>query len=436
MDKKQIEITGADPEEVLHKTLPSKDIYYYTDGEKGFKVLSREVFKKKRIVAHYPYNRKSGENKYQFIECIEYHEMPETLPRGFLKTWANGYGFTRELSPIIYFLEEKCPIISKIIVSSKLKSEFFPSQNKIVFNASDLNKAFDRISPLLKRQRQEVGILASDILHTIFPKDFEVLNKKYIGGSLGNFIEDSKLENEKLSDYDIDKINQLMQNLPNSSISHEKVIATKEAIDKVFIETILQDFKNLLQQKTETPTLEKKWQAFFKENGWIFSQLFSYPMVIFQDQAYVGGKSFENKGGKYADFIYRSEFSKNLAIIEIKTHKTKLLEGRPYRGKDVFAISRELSGAINQVLDQRHTLQKDFYNVMKGVDIDSFNSKCVIVAGTVSNLKKQQLKSFELFRNCNKDVEIIGFDELNSKIETILKLFSTNKLILQGNPKS
>src|SRR3989338_2176100 len=425
MNKNKIKITGADPEETLHKSLATKDVYFYTDGENGFELLSREIFKKKKIVLHYPYNRKTGENKYKFIQCIEYHKMPETLPRGFLKTWENGYGFTRELSPLIYFLEEKCPIISNIIVSSKLASEFFPNRNKIVFNASDLDKAYNRISPLLKRHRQEINILASDILHSIFPKKFEIEDKKYVTGSLGNYIEENRLTNEKLSDYDIDKITQLIQTLPNSNVSHEKVIATKEAIDKVFIETILENFNALIEQKTETETLEKKWQAFFKENGWIFSQLFSYPMVIFKNQAYVGGKSFENKGGKYADFIYKSEFSKNLAIIEIKTHKSKLLEGRPYRGKDVFSISRGLSGAINQVLDRRHTLQKDFYSVMNGEDIESFNSKCIVVAGNVSGLKKPQLKSFELFRNSNKDVEIVGFDELRRKIEIILKLFST-----------
>jgi len=42
-----------------------------------------------------------------------------------------------------------------------------------------------------------------------------------------------------------------------------------------------------LQQKTDTKTLEKKWQSFFKIHNRIFSQILALPVVFFEDEAYV-----------------------------------------------------------------------------------------------------------------------------------------------------
>ncbi len=155
--------------------------------------------------------------------------------------------------------------------------------------------------------------------------------------------------------------------------------------------------------------------------------MFASPMVFFADKAYLGGKDLNNKKGKVADFIYKNHFSRSMVIIEIKTHKTPLIINTPYRKPDVFSISKDLSGAINQVLDQKDTLQKDYNGVTKGAEVDSFNPTCIVLAGQISNLKKEHFKSFELFRNNSKDVNIVTYDELLKRIETILQIFMNKK---------
>jgi hypothetical protein len=204
-------------------------------------------------------------------------------------------------------------------------------------------------------------------------------------------------------------------------------VTTKEIIDKVYIESVLEEFKELKDQKTLTGKLEERWQDFFKTNGWIFSQFFAYPAVLFKDKAYVGGKTVENINGKIADFLYKNEFSGGVAIIEIKTHKTELMENSAYRGKDVFGISEELGGAINQVLDQRDNLQKEFNALNKEDSFQSFNPECFVVIGNISDLKKEQIKSFELFRGNSRSVNIITFDELYRRINNLLEIFKKNK---------
>ena len=96
---------------------------------------------------------------------------------------------------------------------------------------------------------------------------------------------------------------------------------------------------------------------------------------------------------------------------------------RPYRKPDVFSTSKELTGAINQILDQKDTLQKDYHSVTKSSGVESFNPICIVLAGQISSLGKNHIKSFELFRNNSKDAVIVTYDELLKRIETILEIF-------------
>jgi len=115
--------------------------------------------------------------------------------------------------------------------------------------------------------------------------------------------------------------------------------------------------------------------------------------------------------------------------LEIKTHKTKLVENSPYRGEDVFSATKDLTGCIAQVLNQRDNFQKEFYQtkVKSKGSFETFNSKCVVLIGNLKDLDENQKYSFELFRSNSRDVEIITFDELQSKIESLQKIMKRKK---------
>jgi hypothetical protein len=173
---------------------------------------------------------------------------------------------------------------------------------------------------------------------------------------------------------------------------------------------------------------EEFWQKYFKANPWIISQVFSYSTVLFQDKAYVGGKRIDDKGGNIIDFIYQNDLTKNTALVEIKTPAKKLVSGL-YRGQaknSIYSITNELTGAINQILNYKEELQKQYFNLAKNSEreFDVFNPKSIVIIGSVEleKLKNGKLKSFELFRHSNKDVEIITYDELFSKIKILLSL--------------
>jgi hypothetical protein len=140
-------------------------------------------------------------------------------------------------------------------------------------------------------------------------------------------------------------------------------------------------------------------------------------------QVSVGGRKFSGSGDKISDFAVKAAASGNLALIEIKVPETPLLETRAYRS-DLYAPAREISGAVNQVLDQRYQLQKSI-TVLKDTsgiwEVESYAVQGLVIAGRTPT-GRAQLKSFELFRNGLKSVMVITFDELLSKLEQLLEV--------------
>lgn len=171
---------------------------------------------------------------------------------------------------------------------------------------------------------------------------------------------------------------------------------------------------------------EEFWQTtVFKENQWILAQIFSSPCTIFSEKAYVGGKNLDNKGGNICDYIYQNRLSQNVALIEIKTPCADII-GKRYRG--TFSLSNELSGSVNQVLNYKDKLTKDYYSICRSspTSFEVFNPKCVVVIGKMSSLLEPgQIGTFENFRNSMSNVTIITFDELHRRIMDLIEILSS-----------
>lgn len=154
---------------------------------------------------------------------------------------------------------------------------------------------------------------------------------------------------------------------------------------------------------------EEFWQQkVFNENQWVLAQIFSCPCTIYAQKAFVGGKSLDNKGGNVCDFIYRNKMTQNVALIEIKTPCTEIV-GKPYR--ETYSMSLDMSGAVNQVLNYRDELQKNFSTLTRDLEeadtVRAFSPKCVVVIGKISTLNAKQQKAFELYRNSFNNLTII-----------------------------
>ena len=187
-------------------------------------------------------------------------------------------------------------------------------------------------------------------------------------------------------------------------------------------------------EKNEDNASEEFWQKLFIKTPLVLSQTFSFPAILFnfdKDKAYVGGKGVDNRGGNVVDFLLKNQLSDNTALIEIKTPQTKLL-GSEYR-QGVYKIAGDLSGAIVQVMNYRHSLMKNYTTLFSeevsrgGEGFYTFNPQCVVIVGNlkneIDNIGKKQ--SFELFRSSLKDVQIVTYDELFQKVKLLTDLLES-----------
>jgi hypothetical protein len=192
----------------------------------------------------------------------------------------------------------------------------------------------------------------------------------------------------------------------------------------------LSNLKSVLSiwQDNQENDKEEFWHEVLAQNSFIFAQLFSFPVILLQDKAYVGGKSINNTGGNIIDFLFINNLTRNVALVEIKTPVTKLL-GSKYRG-DIYNISNELSGSVIQVNNYKNSLLQDYSNLID-LEEDRFNAfdpKSIVIIGNIRSelTEKRQRKSFELFRMGLKDVQVITYDELFAKVEFLVNLLEGN----------
>lgn len=402
--------------------LKTKAIYnvYFNGKDTGF--VAKEVFTK-GTTRWYPFFIK-GEKAFPKYSKLKYistsnRRIPST---GFSINPTKGFGFTKSQGVNAFFKRLEKEVFNIKAIKFAKKSEIIKS-GTVNISFKDFDKIRARAKSFSSTKHSEEVNLISFTLNEIFP----ILNLKisdklvYFEGGLTRYLEKFAPETFKLSQEDIDSLKKTL----NSQIELEQIISTKKEINKIYIEEVLGKFEILMKLKSDTKSIEDKWHQFFRQHTWIFSQIFAFPAIFFDDKVSVGGEDFSGGTDKIIDFLYKNKITNNVAFIEIKTHKTKLINSSPYRKPDIYSLSKDLSGAIVQVLDQKTKFLKNYY-VKKGTtNIDSLNSTCLILIGNIASVKsKSMIDSFELFRAGNKDVIIVTFDELHEKIKTLLEIFT------------
>lgn len=178
----------------------------------------------------------------------------------------------------------------------------------------------------------------------------------------------------------------------------------------------------ILAKSALASTDESEWQELLKKESWVISQIYAQPIVLIQDQAYVGGKSIRNTGGSVVDYLYTNKLTGNVLLVEIKTPAATLL--RSYRG-NVMAPGPDLSGGVQQLLQARHSFEQEHRQLVErsGKDLNVISPRCLLIVGTLTSLSDDTARrSFELFRNNNRQVEVVTFDELIGKAEQLVQL--------------
>lgn len=90
-----------------------------------------------------------------------------------------------------------------------------------------------------------------------------------------------------------------------------------------------------------------------------------------------------------------------------------------------------MSGAINQVLNYRNQLTKEFYNICynSASNLEVFSPKCFVLIGKLDGLNPNQIATIENYRNTIGNVIIITYDEMIQKIRNMLDVFKADELL-------
>ena len=204
----------------------------------------------------------------------------------------------------------------------------------------------------------------------------------------------------------------------------EKLVKLQSDIELANLDNLIVRYEEMINKNFP----ESDWQTFLNENPFILSLAFGYPIIKVQDQASIGGRKISGSDGKITDFLVKNSMTNNTAIIEIKKPQTKLLNKTPIR-LGVYTPSSELSGSINQVLDQKYRFESEIaqIKVNSGIyDIETYSVHCCLIIGKMPFDEDRQ-KSFELYRRNSKDVEIVTFDELLKKLKELSAFLNPEK---------
>ena len=347
-------------------------------------------------------------------------ELLEELPSAFTKDYAYGLGLAKPYRFIIDAVEELSDCTEIVIASDRatgldpVNNQFFYIAKKDFEQARRAMNSIDNLSQSAARAVKEVAaynILAERL--GVPPLDPKAGRHPY--RKLFTAVAQGK---EELSEEDQDGVIGALSNHVASiaEAQPEKLAKLRGDIELVTLEALIKRYEEMRGKKL----VEGRWQAFFNENPFILNMAFGYPVIKVRDQASVGGRKLSGDGEKITDFLVKNSLTNNTAIFEIKTPQTAILNKTPFR-EGVFTPSTDLSGSINQALDQKYQFQKQIAQIKDNsrlYDIESYAVHCCLVIGTTPNGDDQK-KSFELFRRNSKDVEIVTFDELLEKLKQL-----------------
>lgn len=263
------------------------------------------------------------------------------------------------------------------------------------------------------------------------------------GGSM--VIPDDQLRRLVLSDVQARAVfhgnEELFSEVLKSEITKQDVVAVG------YRKRQLQAFKRLINEpeyfaevkQRKNCTTEAVWQQYFEKNPWIFGYGLSYiPLSGLTDkklEQVVHGYTVVDHGKRVDALLRTRGVISSLCFVEIKTHKTELLQNKPYRS-GCWAPSEELSGGVTQVQGTVAMAAESIRSKLSlndetgdptGEEAFNYLPKSFLVIGSLDQfvgehgVNQERYRSFELFRRNTNSPEIITFDELYERARFIVQ---------------
>ncbi|RJX74831.1 Shedu immune nuclease family protein [Pseudomonas sp. LS-2] len=380
-----------------------------------------------------PHTQRYRSPKNGNVGCIMYshqaaRDLPDTpedavfyidvsLPRKLFDSCDEGLGLVKQLTPLWRGLrfapEVKTLVISDDSDTSISGGAVFVSEARV----DECRRTCMRITRARKKNEMSAQLhwVMSQVFPTLMPSVvFEgsrpVLASETTARRAGNAIAQAavRARRHQLREVKVG-VEMLAKEAPR------ELFELRAEIERVTLAVMIEKFEGMLGQ----PLSEAHWQQFFEANLFILGMVFARPVALLHTQFHARGSMISGAGAHIGDLLFSQ--GRELAIVEIKSPSTPLMQSRPYRNSDVFGPHLQLSGAITQVLHQQGLMRTNWLSHRQTPmlqDLQPDTTRCVVIAGTKPP-EEGRRRSFEIFRNACKDVEVVTFDELLGKLRML-----------------
>ncbi|MGS5087115.1 Shedu immune nuclease family protein [Hydrogenophaga sp. A37] len=345
------------------------------------------------------------------------------LPYGLFDPLGEGLGLPKDLDTVWQTLSRVQG--TEILVVSRKQATAL-TEGVICIREDELDKLRRKLNRVKKAGRKLVrqtrqSVVHDDVLTKLDPEKFR--RAIQVNQPLLEVRRETVVEAKRRVQGDgwgTETVREIAQRLPNLAKQAPRDLMMLHAeIERATLATVIEKYDELLGKTTK----ERHWQSFFEQNKLVLSMVFARPVELLHTQFHAKPSTITGAGAQIGDFLF-GELGQALAIVEIKRPGTELVHVKAYRGKEVFGPSAELSGAMTQVLYQQSELRQRW--TQHTSDTEGLRSwkpdviKCVVIAGSTPT-EPVKRRSFEVFRNSCKDVEVVTFDELLNKLKLLHK---------------
>lgn len=224
---------------------------------------------------------------------------------------------------------------------------------------------------------------------------------------------------------------------------NEGAITSKDIVNTSFRKKELGVFKMLIEESDYWKTYasengikdkkeEKVWQFFLEKNEWIFGYGLDYRFkTILQRESHLSGAELDGSNTVIADYLLGDK--RFTTFVEIKKPSTPLF-GTVKERSNSWRLSNDVVYSVSQILEQKASglikLDKQQHDSSGNPIIQkAYDSKVILIMGHWKQLKESsneleseiKKKTFELFRNDSRNIEIITYDELYDRARFIVE---------------
>lgn len=357
-------------------------------------------------------------------DIYEFDELLQALPVGFSRHARRGLGLRYEHRLIIEAIERATDATELLLVDGDAASISGTTFTLGRDRFERARKALDQIGRRSQRRALEERqrLAHNQIVHAVDAERFPRQERQPHPGEIYEIVQLSsrgptRSQSDRSAATDL-----VRRDAPQIARENPRALLELRAeIERVTLAEVIERFEATLRRNPD----ERVWQRFFEDHPFVLGMAFPYPVLLVGAQAHVGGMTLDGRGENIADFLFRQRLTGGLALVEIKTARTRLLQTAPFRG-NVYAAHADLCAAISQVLAQRSELTMNFHARARGAEAEEAHVghvHCMVIAGRDPDTQDKR-RSLDLFRNATKDVAVITFDELLDKLRAIHRLMS------------